>query len=297
MDFDAFVNQAWDDHADDSAGVAQRLQAQGLALLSQESQIGPLAHLAHHVFGEHLGRWRDGQAFLQQLAALPACTADGAAAQGLQRYRASLDLCAGAGDARPGLSDSDRIRVTAMAAAALAERDAPRALALFEQALADADATALPDTDPYTRALAVSGNNLASTLEEKAGRSADERRLMILAAQTARRYWALAGGWMETERAEYRLAKTWLQAGDVAQARQHAQNCLEIVDAQDPSAPALERFFGWEALGAVERAAGNGTGLAQALAEARTAFAALEEADRGWCQASLDALKGSPATV
>ena len=181
-----------------------------------------------------------------------------------------------------------------MAAAALAERDTLRALALFEQALADADATALPDTDPYARALAVSGNNLASTLEEKSGRSADERRLMVLAAQTARRYWALAGGWLETERAEYRLAKTWLQAGDVAQARQHAQNCLEIIDAQDPHAPALERFFGWEALGSVECAAGNATGLAHALAQAQTAFSALEESDRGWCQASLDKLKPVP---
>ena len=297
MDFDAFIQQGWDDHVDDSPGVAQRLQAQGPALLSQESQILPLAHLAHHVWGEHLGRWLDGQAFLQQLAALPACTAGGAAAQGLQRYMASLNLCAGAADARTGLSASDRIRVTAMTAAALAERDAPRALVLFEQALAEADATALPDTDPYTRALAVTGNSLACALEEKPGRSAEERRLMVLAAQTARRYWALAGGWMETERAEYRLAKTWLQAGDVAQARQHAQNCLEIVDAQDPPAPALERFFGWEALGTVERAAGKATGLAQALAEAQTAFSALEESDRGWCQASLDALQASPVTV
>ncbi len=297
MDFDAFIKQGWDDHVDDSPGVARRLHAQGMALLTQESQIVPLAHLAHHVWGEHLGHWRDGQAFLQQLAALPVCAPGGTAAQGLQRYAASLDLCAGADGPLSGLSASDRIRVTAMAAAALAERDTPRALTLFELALADADATALPDTDACTRALAVTGNSLACALEEKPGRTADERRLMILAAQTARRYWALAGGWMETERAEYRLAKTWLQAGDVAQARQHAQNCLEIVDAQDPPAPALERFFGWEALGSVERAAGNATGLAQALAEAQAAFVALEECDRGWCRASLDALQAPPVAV
>ena len=295
MAFDAFISQGWDDHAGDPAGVAQRLQTQGLALLSEEPQIVPLAHLAHHVFGEHLGRWHDGLAFLQQLVALTLCTSGGAAAQALQRYRASLELCASDADSRPNLSASDRIRVTAMAAANLSERDTPRALVLFEDALAQADATALPNTDPYARALAVTGNSVACTLEEKPGRSADERRLMILAAQTARRCWALAGGWMEVERAEYRLAMTWLQAGEVAQARQHAQACLEMVAAQDPSAPALERFFGWEALGTVERAAGNATGLAQALLEAEAAFAALDESDRGWCQASLDKLKAAPA--
>ena len=53
---------------------------------------------------------------------------------------------------------------------------------------------------------------------------------------------------------------------------------------------ALERFFGWEALGVVERAAGNTTGHQQALAQARESFAELAESDRGWCQASLDKL-------
>jgi hypothetical protein len=52
----------------------------------------------------------------------------------------------------------------------------------------------------------------------------------------------------------------------------------------------LELFFGWEALGAVERAAGNATAHAQALAQAHAAFAQLDESDRGWCQASLDKL-------
>ena len=82
-------------------------------------------------------------------------------------------------------------------------------------------------------------------------------------------------------------------ADDLAQARTHAQQCLEIVATNDGAA--LERFFGWEALGRVERAAGNATGHAQALAQAEQAFAGLEEGDRGWCQASLDALKSTTA--
>jgi hypothetical protein len=138
------------------------------------------------------------------------------------------------------------------------------------------------------RALAVTGHNIACTLEEKAERNGDERDLMILAAQTSRRHWAIAGTWLETERAEYRLANTWLQAGDLTRAREHAQACLEIVAAHDGAA--LERFFGWEALGLVERAAGNSAGHAQALVHARAAFAELAESDKAWCAASLDKL-------
>jgi hypothetical protein len=90
------------------------------------------------------------------------------------------------------------------------------------------------------------------------------------------------------ERAEYRLAMSWLKADDLPQARRHAQACLEIVREHD--AAALEHFFAWEALGRVERAAGNATGHAHALAQAREAFARLEPGDTGWCKPSLDAL-------
>ena len=295
MDFDAFIGQGWDDHVKDASGVAARLQTDGIALLSEARQIVPLAHLAHHVMGEHLGRWQDGLQFQQQLAALPLCQPGSAEAQALGRFMASLQLASGAMDAvdlRSTLSPSDAIRVTAMAAASLAGQDTARALALFQDALAQADRAALPDTDPCTRALAVSGNNLASTLEENNSRSAEERSLMILAAQTARRYWGIAGGWLETERAEHRLAMTWLQAGDPVQARVHAQNCLDIVAAHEGAA--LERFFGWDALGRADRAAGHAAGHAQALSQAEAAFEALEPGDRGWCQASLDALRTPP---
>ena len=158
----------------------------------------------------------------------------------------------------------------------------------YRRCVASLRFSGLPTTDPMHRTLAAMGNNLASNLEQKTERSADERALMILAAQTARHHWAIAGTWLETERAEYRLANTWLQAGDLARAREHAQACLEIVAANN--APALERLFGWEALGLVERAAGNATGHAQALARAREAFAELDESDKSWCAASVDKL-------
>ncbi len=294
MDFDGFIGKGWDEHVKDAPGVAARLQSEGVALLSSAAQIVPLAHLAHHVMGEHLGRWQEGLQFQERLAALPLCEPGGTAAQALRRFMASLQLASGTTgmrDVRDALGTSDRIRVTAMAAASLGEHDTARAQQLLQDALLQAEATALPATDPANRALAISGNDLAATLEEKPQRSAQERALMILAAQTARHYWAIAGGWLETERAEYRLAMTWLQAGDPAQARQHAQNCLVTVEANN--APALERFFGWEALGRVDRSAGNSSGHALALEQAGTAFAALDASDQGWCQASLDKLRAA----
>jgi hypothetical protein len=292
MDLKTFVADGWRDHADDARGVADRL-ADGLALVTDEAQIPTLLGLASHVFGDHLGAWREGLAFFDRASSLPSFAVDGTSGQTLRRCTASLALAGDIEDARPGLPVSDRIRVAAMAAASLVDHDVARATTLFTEALEQARSAGLAAADPANRALAVAGNNLASTLEQKVDRSAVDRDLMILAAQAARRYWEIAGTWLETERAEYRLAMTWMQAGDMAQAREHAQACLEIVEANGNVA--LEAFFGWEALGRVERAAGNRTGHAHSLAAAARAFEGIDAGDQGWCRESLTALEAPPA--
>jgi hypothetical protein len=285
MDFDSWLERAWNAHAADAAGVAARIAGEGLAAAQGETQLAALARLAHHVYGEHLGRYAEGRALLVRLRER------GAAAAALGALDASLALCEGGADPRPVLGPSDRARAGALAAGNLLERDPVRAAALLREALADEEAAGLADDDPAVRSIAITANNMACTLEEKAARSAAERELMVLAARTARTHWARAGTWLETERAEYRLANTWLKAGDLAEARRHAQACLEIVQAQGDVA--LEAFFGWEALGLVERAAGNATGHREALARARDAFERLDEGDRGWCRPSLEALAAS----
>lgn len=295
MDFDTFIDQAWTDHATDPAAVAAMLQAQGLALVTDGSQLAGMAHLAHHVFGSHLARWQEGLQFQQQLAALPCCEAGGSQAQAIARHISALRLAGGMGDDRASLGASDRIRLNAMAANNLAEHEANRARAFLHDALAEAQDAGLPDADPFHRALAIAGNNMAATLGEKPTLTPSEVQLMIQAAQAGRQHWAIAGTWLETERAEYRLALSWLKAGDIALARLHAQNCLQIVQAQD-NLP-LEAFFAWVVLGQVEQAAGNSSGLAQALSQAQNAFASLDEGDRGWCQPSLDQLKATPSAA
>ena len=289
MDFDTFLGKAWDDHVNAAQAVAERLD-EALPLVGDDVQLNQLMHLGQHVCGAHLGQWQQAIAFVERLTQLPSYASAGPSGQARTRTIASLRLAAGEGGELDALSPSDRIRVGAMAASSLAERDSARASRLLHDALDLAQRSGLPTSDPMNRALAVTGNNLASTLEQKPQRSVDERALMILAAQTARHYWAIAGTWLETERAEYRLANTWLQAGDLARAREHAQACLEIVAANDGAA--LERLFGWEALGLVERAAGNATGHAQALAHAREAFEQLDESDKAWCAESIAKLAG-----
>lgn len=285
MAFAPWLDLAWSDHADDSAGVAARIAAEGIALAGSDGDVAALARLAHHVFGEHLGRLADGRALLQRLSSHPAA---GSSTQASVRLLdASLALCEGV-DRRCELGASERVRATALAAGTLALRDTPRAAAWFRQALTEAASSAFADDDAAVRTLAMVGNNLACALEERRARSADEREWMILAARAAREHWARAGTWLETERAEYRLARIWLEAGDPEEARRHAQACLDIVRAQG-DAP-LEAFFAWEALGLAEAASGNAAAHADALARTHAAFDRLEVGDKDGCRPSLDRL-------
>jgi hypothetical protein len=289
-DFDTLLQQAWARHADDAAAVAAWLAGEAPAAARSADQVGALAGLVHHVCGEHLARWAEGRALLRALGAHPAADDESRAA--VRRFSASLALGAGDADDRAALGRSDRLRVGAMAAASLAPHDTTRALLLLQETLADAEQPPLDAADPANRALAVAGNNLACTLEEKTGRSAAERELMILAAQTGRRYWERAGTWLETERAEYRLAMTWLQAGDAAQARRHAQACAALVQAN--AGAVLEHFFAQEALARAEHAAGEVEALAAALRETQESFDRLDDDDRGFCRATLDGLLRLP---
>ena len=287
--FDAFVNRAWDEHVAQPEQVAARLATEAPDWVTEPGRLAPLVRLVHHVQGEHLGRWQEGRRLIAALAALAAAVDDADGHAAATRAAASLDLSAGLADALTQLDAGERIRVAAMAAANLAERDTPRAMRLFEQALAEAATGAWPAGDPVHRALAVSGNNLAASLEEKTERSADERALMIAAATAAREHWALAGGWLEVERAEYRLAMTWLQAGDPVRALAHAQAARAIVEAND--APPMEAFLAWEAIARSAQAAADGSTHQQTVAQARLQFQRMDSADQEAFATTLQALE------
>ena len=289
-DFDTWIDGVWRTHADDPAAVAAQLDT-GAGVATTPAQLARLVQLGNHLLGEHLGRYADGRAWLDRLRGHAQCRDDAAAA--VATARASLALCeadggAGAEAAVAQLAPADRVRARATAAGHVVERDAPRAAALWRDAITAADA--LPDGAAPARALAVAGNNIACTLEERAQRSPDERDLMLAAAEAARRWWQVAGGWLEVERAEYRLAMASLAAGDAARAVRHAAQCRQIVDANG-SVP-FERFYACEAQVLAARAAGDAAGAADALAAAHAAFAALDADDRDACRGTLDRLGG-----
>jgi|JI10StandDraft_1071094.scaffolds.fasta_scaffold261539_3 hypothetical protein len=280
---DTFLDQAWSDHAEHAPAVAARLPG-ALPLVADDNGVMRLAALAHHVFGEHLGQWQDGLAFLAQLSERAVFGVDGTAS--IARCRASLRLCGGEADARAALTASDQCRVTSMAASNLATLGSQRCTELLHNAVTRA--SALPDADPGVRALAANSNGIAGTLQELASRTAQQRELMIHAAQVARTQWERAGTWLEVERAEYRLALCWLAAGDPALGLQHARYCESIVQ-ENGSAP-LEVFFAAEALCLSARALGDTAVQAGAVATAQQAFEALPSDDQAWCRATLDSM-------
>lgn len=255
MDLDEFVRTGWQRHGDDAQGVFDSLP-EGIGLVQQPGQVPQLAGLIVHVAGEHLGEWEDGLGLLRRLGEVEGFDPDSAEGRSLRRSRAVLHHCAGdlerrdqclANAVEPDLDpNSGRVRVLCIAASALlGQKRVEEAAAAFREALGLAHYGPGAD-DPAARALAVTGNNLACELEDAPERDAEADALLLTAAQAARRYWEVAGTWVNVERAEYRLAMTQLALGDAAQAFHHAQVCLNGCLAND--ADGVEFFFAHEAL-------------------------------------------------
>lgn len=290
MDLDAFVSKGWQDHAGDPAAVFTRLP-EGVPLVQTPAHAAALAGLIVHVAGEHLGRWGDGIALLERVRTHPACDPAAPEGRAVARSFAVLSRCAGDGAAEArwlgaDASSSERVRVLATAASALAgQRRVRQAAADFVEALRLAG-DGLPGGDPGNRALAVTANNLAVELEERPARTPEETALMLEAARAGRRFWALAGGWLQVERAEYRLAMSHLAAGQAARALEHAERCLAVV--LENGADAVERVFAHEARARAKHALADATGARGARDEATAALGAVtDEGMRAQCAESL----------
>jgi hypothetical protein len=280
--FDAFIDAAWHEHGERPQQVAERLAA-SLALVDTPARVAPYAQLLTHVYGEHLGAWQRGVQLLGALPTFDSTALPHAVARGI----AVLRFGGGEADAVDALALEDRIAALSTAASALAAHDAVgRALTAYATALRDGEG--LPAESAALRALAVGGNNLACLLESKRARTAEETRGMVAAAQAALRLWTQAGTWLERERAEYRLARSLLHAGDVAGAADAAQRCVDACACHH--APPFERFFAHAALADAQRAAGHTAGFETERAMAQRCFEQLPPAEREACAAELAAL-------
>ena len=287
--FESFNRKAWADHGKDAQGVADRLP-QLFELVCKPADAAPAARLIAHVMGEHLGEWNVGVSLLSELGQNAHCRSCPDATMSIQRTIAALDVASGrvkSTELAESLSEEDRVLVLSLAASMLsAHGEIHQASGLFAESIALI--SDLSPSSPVHRSLAVTGNNLACALEEKSKLTPDEEELMLLAARTARTEWEIAGGWLEVERAEYRLAMSSLKAGRVGEALDHGRKCLAIVEAN--GRPALEAFFAWEA---IARAATEGSYEAareEAVQKVRAEFAKLSDDDKGWCRPILEKL-------
>ena len=286
MNFETYLNQSWKDHGDQSEKVAAEF-AVGAGLAKTEAELVQFVRLVTHVMGEHLARWQDGATFLAGLKSHAACAKESAAEKAIKRSIAVLQVAGGQALDLKSFSLSDQVHILGVAASALTERDVVRAEQFLRQALQLAD-TGLEKNDPANRALAVTGNNLACTLEEKPSRSPEETALMILAAQTGRKYWERIGDKQDVAQAEYRLAMTFLQAKDLVLAHRHAKICVEMCC--ENKAGDMDMFYAYEVLALVERAEGNMADFELAVARAKEHFEKLDAEKKTWCAPSLKKL-------
>lgn len=284
MDFEPFMATGWDEHATSPRAVADRLSAQGMGLASEPAHCLALMRLMAHIWGEHLGDWDEGARRLRAVTTLPAWDHSPALSTALARHLASLAWCAGRPEDLEALAPEDRMAALAQSAAALAGRSQlPRALAAHDAAWALLDTHRLADDSPAWRALAVGGHNLAVALEELPERDDATAAGMVRAAEASVQAWRHAGTWLEVERAEYRLARSLMKAGEARKAQAAAGRCVAICQAQD--APAFERFFAHAVLALAARQAGDTSSFA---AERKAAIAwqgQVPAEEQSWCQA------------
>ena len=286
MEFEEFIRTAWAEHADQPDEVAERL-ALSLDRVELPAHVAPFAGIVTHVFGEHLARFDDGVELLESMRRVPACHGQAEALGVLSRSVAALRYASGEERALDVLAPQDRLSVLANASGAILGRlEFGRAIAAYDAALRLA-VKHRPEARAQ-RSLAVAGNNLASSLEEKADRSASETEGMLRAAEAALKYWALAGTWLETERAEYRLTRSLLQAGQADAAIEHARQCISICAANE--APPFERFFGEAVLAIAQRSAGDQPAFVAARERALALFAQVPDDEQEWCAPDLKEL-------
>jgi hypothetical protein len=280
---DEFIEQGWNDHADDPAGVAARLD-EGLPLARREpAKMVDFIALVEHVVVSHLG---DADAMMRWIGRLAPIAAEHVDVQApLARARLAVALLRGVADGavEAGLPLPAVVRAHGNAANGAAARgDIGRARDLLH-----ASARRVDDADTEAvKALAAVANNLASQLRDGA-RAPDADALMMEAAELAQQRWHQAGTWLQAERADYLLALCAAAIGDGARALRHAAACLSLCTAH--GADAFELFFAQEALGKASLAAGRRTGARDALAHMQELLPQIAEpGQRAYAQSVLD---------
>lgn len=280
-----WLDQAQSQHADQPLAIAAGLAARA-ASLPADADGAEAIRLAEHVWLAHAANIAGLQAFVAALP--PALSQHASTAPSLQRAHLALAWLTGL--PMPPHTDASRWRVLQNVVLAMAAQGrSEQALALRQADEANALAQGPSDAG---KAFAATANNVAGHLQDGPRGDVGADALMLQAAAIARRGWASAGGWMQVERADYRLALCHAAAGQGAEAVEHARRCLAGCVAAVDQADALEHFFAHEALVRAYRAAGDAAAAGAALQRMQALLADVPEADglRAWCAELLLAL-------
>ena len=288
MQFDTFIDQAWDDHVRDPRGVAGRL-GDVLPLVADERQFIRLADITHHLYGDHLGDRPAGLAAIGALARHPVHREDGPSGAAVRRFVASLHLSQGDAGVLDAFGEVEQVRIVALAISNLTDADWPRAVALFHEVRRRVAACVPDASDEAHDDIALMAHNLAAGIEREANPSRDDLELMVLAAQTARHHWGLRGDAADVFPGEIRLASAWRKSGDVSNARRAAERCVRLAGDGAP----LRRFLAWHALALVERDAANASACGDASRVALSAYAELGAAEQARHAAKRAQLSGA----
>lgn len=290
MDFQAYLNKSWSEHAKNPQAVADQFETQ-FKFLAKSDDIVPFSQLISHVFIEHLCDWTKGKQILTKILDLP-ISEDSKAKTSLQRSIATMDYLTDEQQDISQYSAADQIRILAASAGGFAAaQDIPKAKSTLQKAVSLAS-NKLDEKDPAYKSLAMAGNNLACQLEEKVNRSTEETSLMLFAAETAREFWELAATWLEVERAEYRLAQSHLAAGNIDSAIRHAELCLDIC--QKNSADAMELFFATECFAKIYLRQNKKDAFAKEIQQMEYYLSKLNRGENPWCVRALNNLKTEP---
>jgi len=271
----AWLDQAWDEHAEHPRRVLEGLRERAPSL-PDDGDGAEAVRLAEHVALAHLA---DTTALDTLLAALPA---QGALQPAVARARWALATLAGS--APPEVPD--RARWAALHGVVMTLVARGRGAEARRRLLADEAAAATHADMPSRQAYAATANN--SALDLRLGARGDPARdaLMVDAALLARRAWSACGGWIHVERADYQLAMCHAAAGQGAQAVAAGEACLAACEAN--AADAAERFFAHECLVHARRAAGDAGGAAREREQMAALLAQVDDAAmRSWCEKTL----------
>lgn len=286
MGFKKFIDDAWMKHEKQTTEVVSGY-TQGIELLQSEEDVLGLARLASHVATDHNFNFETATVTLEKLQ--QHSLSQGSATQSqLKRMIATMKFIAGQAVDVSQLSVSDRTIIFISAAASfLFQKNFEKSETLLNNAIA-ASHSIKDSKDPAFRTLAMSTNNMAAAISERAVLNAHEKRLMIDLAQYARNFWEKAGTWLQVERAEYYLSKYFRKINDFENAEQHALLCLHICEKE--KAEPLEHFFAHEALALTFREKGSDVQYHRHLEQMHHYFNQCQESDQSWMRESLEKL-------